>query len=158
VIAVLMVAALCGDNVNYFIGRKIGPRVFKREDSRWLKKKHLDRTHRFFERYGGKTIIIARFVPIVRTFAPFVAGVGQMSYLKFMKFCVAGAALWVFSLVWVGYWFGKRDFVKNNFSTVIVAIIAISILPAIIEFVRSRRHLKKETLPLGTPGSDASEK
>lgn len=140
IMGVLIIAALCGDNLNYFIGRKMGPQVFKRDDSRWLKKKHLDRTHRFFERYGGKTIIIARFVPVVRTFTPFVAGVGRMEYFKFLKFSIAGAVLWVLSLVMVGYWFGKREFVKNNFSTVIIAIIAISLLPAIIELLKARRH------------------
>ncbi len=142
VIPVLIGAALLGDNLNYFIGRSVGPRVFRREDSRWLKKKHLERTHGFFEKYGGKTIIIARFVPIVRTFTPFVAGVGRMTYWRFLSYSVAGAILWVCSLVMAGYWFGSRDWVKHNFSVVILAIIAISLIPAVVEFIRAWRHSK----------------
>ena len=144
VIPALIAAALCGDNLNYFIGRSIGPKVFHREDSRWLRKKHLERTHRFFEKYGGKTIIIARFVPIVRTFTPFIAGVGSMSYWRFLRFCVAGAVLWVVSLVMAGYWFGKISFVENHFSLVIVAIIVISLIPAVVEFFRVRSHAKRD--------------
>jgi membrane-associated protein len=144
VIPLLMAAALCGDNVNYWIGRSIGPAVFRREDSRFLKKKHLKRTHSFFEKYGGKTIIIARFVPIVRTFTPFVAGVGAMPYARFLQFSIAGAALWVVSLVMLGFWFGRMHFVKQNFESVIVAIIVISLIPGVVEFIRARRHAKRE--------------
>ncbi|HVP73187.1 MAG TPA: DedA family protein [Phycisphaerales bacterium] len=140
----LMAAALCGDNVNYWVGRTIGPKVFKREDSRWLKKKHLERTHRFFERYGGKAIILARFVPIVRTFTPFVAGVGSMHYPRFLRFCVLGAALWVGLLVMAGYWFGRIEWVKSNFEIVVVAIIVISLLPVVYELIQARRHIKQD--------------
>jgi membrane-associated protein len=137
---VLIVAAVLGDTVNYQIGHAIGPRVFTAGHSRWFRKEHLDRTHAFFEKYGGKTIVIARFVPIVRTFAPFVAGVGSMSYPRFLAYNVVGGVVWVVSFVMAGYWFGSREFVKNNFSLVIGAIIIISILPAVWEFVRARRH------------------
>jgi len=140
IILTLIAAALLGDNVNYFIGRSIGPKVFRREDSRWLKKKHLERTHKFFERYGGKAIIIARFVPIVRTFTPFVAGVGSMKYSRFLQFCLAGAVLWVGSLTLAGYFFGRLDVVRNNFEVVIIAIIVISLLPVLIEFIKAKRH------------------
>src|SRR5262245_44270185 len=144
VIPLLIAAALCGDNVNYWIGRSIGPAVFRREDSRWLKKKHLERTHGFFEKYGGKTIIIARFVPIVRTFTPFVAGVGAMPYRKFLQFSIAGAVLWVVSLVMLGFWFGRMYYVKQNFELVIIAIIVISLIPAIVEYIRARKHAQRE--------------
>ena len=143
VIAVLLVAGVLGDTVNYHIGHYLGPKVFAEgRTSRWLKREHLDRTHAFFERYGGKTIIIARFVPIVRTFAPFVAGVGSMTYARFLMYNIVGALLWVFSLVLAGYWFGRLPFVKENFSLVILAIIFISILPAVIEFLRARRQAR----------------
>lgn len=134
----LTIAAILGDTVNYHLGKYFGPKVLRGERSRIFNKKHLERTHRFFERYGGKTIILARFVPIVRTFAPFVAGVGAMSYGRFIIYNVAGGVFWVTSLVLAGHWFGQREFVKQNFSLVIVAIIFISIVPAIIEFIRAR--------------------
>jgi membrane-associated protein len=141
---VLLVAAVLGDTVNYHIGHYLGPKVFREERrSRWLKQKHLDRTHAFFEKYGGKTIIIARFVPIVRTFAPFVAGVGAMTYGRFIVYNVAGAILWVVSLTFAGFWFGRRPWVKENFEIVILAIIAISLLPAVIEFLREWRRAKR---------------
>jgi len=133
---VLLAAALLGDNVNYLIGHIVGPRVFTMQHTRWFKREHLDRTHAFFERYGGKTIIMARFVPIVRTFTPFVAGVGAMTYWRFLSFCIAGALLWVGVLVYAGYFFGNVPVVKQNFSLVILAIIVISVLPAAWHLVR----------------------
>src|SRR5687768_1477200 len=141
VLLLLTIAAILGDTVNYWIGRKMGTRVFK-EKSRFLKKEYLDRTHNFYERYGGKTIIIARFVPIVRTFAPFVAGVGSMTYGKFMSYNVFGGILWVFSMTLAGYFFGNFKIVQDNFSMVILMIIFISILPGIIEYWRERKRLK----------------
>jgi len=142
ILALLSIAAILGDTVNYWVGHYAGPKVFK-SNSRWLNRKHLEKTHAFYERYGGKTIVIARFVPIVRTFAPFVAGVGAMTYAKFMTYNVAGALLWVFSMTLAGYFFGGLPFVQKNFSVVILAIIFISILPAIIEFIRERQRLKQ---------------
>lgn len=139
ILALLTIAAILGDTVNYWIGYYVGPKVFKRE-TRFLNRKHLDRTHDFYERYGGKTIVIARFVPIIRTFAPFVAGIGRMSYFKFMSYNVAGGILWVFSMTLAGYMFGGLEFVKKNFSLVILVIIFISILPGIYEYVRARRR------------------
>jgi membrane-associated protein len=134
----LSVAAILGDTVNYWIGASIGPRAFSGE-IRFLKKEHLDRTHRFYEKYGGKTIILARFVPIVRTFAPFVAGVGAMSYGRFILYNVVGGIAWVAMFVYGGYFFGTQPWVKRNFSLVIVAIIVISVMPMVVELVRSRR-------------------
>ncbi len=134
----LIVAAILGDAVNYTIGRRIGPRVFK-EGSRFLKKEHLDRTHAFYEKHGGKTIILARFIPIVRTFAPFVAGIGQMSYRRFAVYNVVGAIVWVVLFVWAGWQFGKTPFVQKNFHYVILAIIVLSVLPGVFEFWRARR-------------------
>jgi membrane-associated protein len=143
----LLVAALCGDNTNYWIGHFIGPKLF-RGKTRLLNPQHLEKTHSFYERYGGKTIIIARFVPIVRTFAPFVAGLGRMSYLRFLSFSVFGALLWVILLTLAGYFFGGLEIVKKNFSVVILLIIFISILPAIIEFLREHRRPRTGKLPL----------
>ena len=134
----LLAAAILGDTVNYQIGHFVGPRVFTAKHNRWFKREHLDQTHEFFERYGGKTIIIARFVPIVRTFAPFVAGVGAMTYWRFLLYNVVGALLWVGSLVYAGYFFGNAPIVKDNFSIVIIAIVVISILPAAWEIMRRR--------------------
>jgi membrane-associated protein len=135
----LFVAAVIGDAVNYAVGRRLGPKVFTAEGSWLLNKKHLARTQEFYERYGGKTIIIARFVPIVRTFAPFVAGIGQMSYRRFVTFNIVGALLWVGLLVPLGYAFGNLPVIKRNFSLVIFAIIGLSILPAAIEILREWR-------------------
>jgi membrane-associated protein len=140
VMALLIAAALCGDNVNYGIGRWAGPRVFRYENARWLDRRHLERTHAFYERHGGKTIIIARFVPIVRTYVPFVAGVGAMPYARFLAFSVAGALLWVVSLTQAGYWFGNIPAVKDNLAAVIVLIVAISVLPIALEFLRAWRR------------------
>lgn len=133
----LTVAAIIGDSVNYQIGHYIGPRVFT-GNVRFLKKEYLERTHRFYEKYGGKTIIIARFVPIVRTFAPFVAGVGAMTYPRFLAYNVIGAIAWVVLFVFGGYYFGNLPFVKKNFSLVILAIIIISVMPGVIEYLRAR--------------------
>ena len=142
-LAVLLIAAaVLGDAANYHIGRYIGPKAFG--GGRFLKKEHLERTHRFFEKYGSKTIIIARFVPIVRTFAPFLAGVGTMSYPRFALYNVTGGILWVACFALGGYWIGEIPLVKNNFSVVIMAIIVISVLPAVIEFVRARRETAEE--------------
>jgi membrane-associated protein len=135
---VLAAAAILGDTVNYWIGAVVGPKVFHKENVRFLNRKHLDRTHEFYERYGGKTIVIARFVPIVRTFAPFVAGIGKMTYGRFLSYNVFGGLLWVLLLVLGGYYFGNIGIVRRNFSLVIVAIVVISILPGVVEALRQR--------------------
>ncbi len=139
----LSVAAVAGDTVNYWIGHATGPKAFSKEKSRFLNKKHLERTHQFYERYGGKTIILARFVPIIRTFAPFVAGIGSMTYSRFIAFNVVGGIAWVALFVLAGYFFGNIPFIKGNFTLVILAIIVISILPGVIEFLRERSRHKK---------------
>ncbi len=139
----LVTAAVVGDNLNYAIGRNLGPRVFHYERSRFFNPEHLHKTHRFYERYGVKTIIIARFVPIVRTFSPFVAGIGAMSYPRFLAFDVVGGVLWVGVCLFAGYFFGNLPFVKRNFSLVIVAIVLISVLPAIVEYLRQRSQSRR---------------
>jgi len=139
VVLLLILAAIAGDTVNYWIGAYIGPRAF-RGDIRFLRKEYLDRTHAFYEKHGGKTIIMARFVPIIRTFAPFVAGVGAMSYPRFITYNVVGAMLWVGLFVLGGYFFGNISVVRENFTLVILAIIAISVLPIVIEALRARRR------------------
>jgi len=136
---ILAAAAVLGDTVNYWIGRLIGPKVFHQEKVRFFKKEYLERTHRFYEKYGGETIIIARFVPIVRTFAPFVAGIGRMSYGRFISYNIIGGAAWVAMFVFGGYFFGNIPFIQRNFSLVIIAIILISSAPAIVEFFRQLR-------------------
>jgi membrane-associated protein len=136
--ATLIAAALCGDNVNYWVGRFLGPKVFRWEGSRFFNRRALDKTHAYYERFGGRTVIIARFVPLVRTFAPFVAGVGTMPYLRFLAFSVAGAALWVIALVTAGFYFGNVPLVKNNLTIVIFAIVALSVAPIAFEFLRMR--------------------
>ena len=136
--ATLIAAALCGDNVNYWIGRWIGPKVFHYPKSRWLNPAHLQRAHMFYERHGGKTIILARFVPIVRTYAPFVAGIGAMPYPRYIAYCVAGALIWVLSLCSAGYFFGNIPAVKNNLTIVILLIVLLSISPGIVAWLRSR--------------------
>ena len=133
----LSVAAILGDTVNYWIGHYIGPRAFS-GNIRFLKKEYLDRTHEFYERHGGKTIILARFIPIIRTFAPFVAGVGAMTYPRFIAYNVIGGVLWVTIFTFGGYYFGNLTFVKENFTLVILAIIFISVLPGVIEFFKER--------------------
>lgn len=136
---VLLVAAILGDTVNYWIGNLAGHKLVQKFP-RLIKQKHVDKTHEFFERYGGKTVIIARFVPIIRTFAPFVAGVGAMTYSRFMMFNVAGALLWVLLILPAGYFFANIPIVKKNFSMVILGIIFVSTLPAVFEFVREWRR------------------
>lgn len=136
--ATLICAALLGDNCNYWIGRYLGPRVFRWENSRFFNRKALDYTHAFYEKHGGKTIVIARFLPLVRTFAPFVAGVGSMRYGRFIGFCVIGAIVWVVSLVYAGFFLGNIPVVKQNLSVVILAIIAVSLAPLAVEFIRAR--------------------
>ena len=137
VVATLISAALCGDNVNYWVGRFVGPRVFKVR-SRWLNARHLQRAHDFYERHGGKTIILARFVPIVRTYAPFVAGIGAMPYLRYLAFCIAGAVIWVASLCTVGYFFGNIPVVKGNLTAVILLIVFLSISPGLVAWARTK--------------------
>jgi membrane-associated protein len=144
VLVVILAAAIIGDTVNYHAGHFVGPRVFREgRRSRFLKRDHLEKTERFFEKYGGKTIIIARFVPIVRTFAPFVAGMGSMAYGRFLTYNVTGAVIWVVGLVMLGFGFGNLDVVRNNFELVILAIILISLLPPVIEYLRARRDKKR---------------
>ncbi len=136
----LPLAAMIGDSSNYWIGRITGPKVFSSGESRLLNRKHLERTHRFYLKYGGKTVIIARFMPIVRTFAPFVAGVGAMAYRRFILYSIGGSIGWVLVFILGGYFFGNIPVVKANFTLVILAIIVISLLPGIIEYVRGRRR------------------
>ena len=138
----LIAAAIIGDAVNYWIGYKLGPAVFKKEDSKLLNKKHLIKAQEFYEKYGGKTIILARFVPIVRTFAPFVAGVGKMNFFRFWMFNIIGGIAWVIICVGSGYLFGNIEFVKKRFELVIVAIVIISVLPIAIEWWKARKEAK----------------
>lgn len=133
----LCAAAILGDTVNYWVGHLVGPRAFSGE-VRFLKKEYLDRTHAFYERHGGKTIVLARFVPIIRTFAPFVAGVGAMSYGKFISYNVFGGVLWVTLFTWGGYFFGNLPFVQKNFSLVVIAIVLISVMPAVVEVIKEK--------------------
>jgi len=134
---VLAVAAILGDTVNYWIGHAIGPRVFTQK-VRFLKKEYLDRTHQFYEKHGGITIFLARFIPIIRTFAPFIAGVGEMSYGRFISYNVFGGLVWTALFTFGGYFFGNLPFVKDNFSFVIIGIIIVSVIPAVVEFFRGR--------------------
>jgi len=136
----LMSAAMIGDSTGYFLGRQTGPRIFSRKDSRFFKQEYVTRTHAYYERYGGKTIIMARFVPIVRTFAAFVAGVGQMPYLKFLPFSVCGGIGWVFLMTMLGYELGGVPFIRHYFDKVILLIIFLSLLPTVIEIIRARRR------------------
>jgi membrane-associated protein len=147
----LTVAAIIGDTVNYWIGHYVGPKVFYKENVRFLNKKHLERTHAFYEKYGGKTIIIARFIPIIRTFAPFVAGIGSMTYWRFITYNVVGGILWVGICVFAGFFFGNIEIVQRNFSLVVIAIIFISVLPVIIEFIRHRMSRAKAAAPDNAP-------
>jgi membrane-associated protein len=144
----LVVAAVLGDAVNYAIGAVVGPRVFSRENSRLLNKKHLLRARDFYERYGGVTIVLARFMPIVRTFAPFVAGIGKMTYTRFAIFNVTGGTLWILIFLLGGWWFGGLEIVQQSFKLVIVAIIVISVLPGVVEFIRARREQGPRSKPL----------
>jgi len=139
-IAILLItAAVLGDGVNYAIGNYLGPMVFSSDRARLLNRRHLERTHEFYERHGGKTIFLARFVPIIRTFAPFIAGIGRMSYRYFAVYNVTGAISWVLGFLLAGYWFGQLPTVKRNFHIVILAIIVISLMPMLVEYVRARR-------------------
>lgn len=142
-IPLLIAAAVIGDTINYWIGHFIGPKAFS-GNIRFLKKEYLDRTHEFYERHGGKTIILARFIPIIRTFAPFVAGVGAMTYSKFLLYNVVGGVLWVMIFTLAGYFFGRLPFVRDNFSLVVLAIIVISVMPAVYEFVKERMRTRRE--------------
>jgi len=141
----LSIAAVGGDTVNYWIGHFVGPKVFSREDVPFLNKEYLDRTHRFYEKHGGKTIILARFIPIIRTFAPFVAGIGKMTYWHFISYNVIGGLAWIALFTFGGYFFGNIPFVKRNFTLVILAIIFISLVPVMIEFVSHRLRSSRET-------------
>jgi len=144
VIPLLIFAALTGDNTNYWIGRKVGPKVFSREKSKFFNKKYLDRTHQFYDKHGRITVILARFLPFIRTFAPFVAGIGRMTYQIFLLFSIIGALLWVNLFVLIGYFFGNLPLVKQNFSIVVIALVLIPGLPALVEFIRHfRERLKK---------------
>ena len=141
---VLLIAAILGDTANYHIGKYLGPRVLSGKISRWLNPKHLEKTEKFFDKYGAKTIILARFVPIVRTFAPFVAGIGSMNYGRFLAYNVAGGVLWVFSRTLAGYWLGNIPLVKKNFELVVIAIVLLSVMPAVWEFAVLRFWKRQE--------------
>jgi membrane-associated protein len=138
VMSVLVAAALTGDNVNYAIGRWVGPRVFHYEQSRWFNPGHLKRAHEFYDRHGGKTIILARFIPVVRTYVPFVAGIGSMPYARYIGWCVVGALAWVLSLCSLGYFFGNLPVVKQNLSVVIVLIVLVSVSPGAYAWLKAR--------------------
>jgi membrane-associated protein len=139
----LLVAAVLGDAVNYSVGRAAGPKVFTSQTSKLLNRKHLLRTQEFYERYGGKTIIIARFIPIVRTFAPFVAGVGKMQYRRFFSFNIVGAVAWILLTIGAGYLFGNIEFVHKHFELVVLAIVALSLAPAVVEYMRERGRMQR---------------
>ena len=134
----LSIAAILGDTLNYWIGKKIGPKVFASQESRFFKREYLDKTHAFYLKYGAKTIVIARFIPIIRTFAPFVAGVGKMPYRTFIFYNIIGAVIWVGSFVYAGFYFGQLPFVQTNFKLIILAIIILSIMPPVIEYLKHR--------------------
>ena len=143
IILILLTAAIVGDAVNFMIGKYFGEKLFSNPNSKIFKQEYLSKTHAFYEKYGGKTIILARFVPIVRTFAPFVAGMGNMHYGRFLRYNIIGALAWVLSLTYLGYIFGNLPFVKDNFGKVVIGIIVVSVLPMIVEFVRTKRsHMK----------------
>jgi membrane-associated protein len=149
VILILVAAAILGDSVNYSVGNFVGPKVFHEKHGRFLNKEYLHRTHAFYEKHGGKTIIIARFLPIIRTFAPFVAGIGSMTYPRFLFFNVFGGVLWVLLFVMAGYWFGNIPVIKKNFSLVIIALVLIPGIPSVVEFTRiqlARRKAKSASL------------
>jgi membrane-associated protein len=148
-LALLTLAAILGDTVNYAIGAKVGPAVFREGRGRFFKREHLERTHAFYERHGGKTIILARFMPIIRTFAPFVAGIGRMDYPKFLAYNVIGAVVWVAGFLLLGFYFGNIPVVKRNFTLVILVIVVLSVLPGVVEYLRHRRSSKKGDAPGG---------
>ncbi len=134
----LIFATLIGDSVNYWAGYFLGPKVFQREKARFLNRKYLEQAHQFYEKYGGKTITIARFIPIIRTFAPFVAGIARMNYWRFLLYSFSGGVFWISLFIFGGYYFGNIPFVKQNFTVVILAIIGVSVVPALVEIIRSR--------------------
>lgn len=136
----LMLAAFAGDNTNFWIGRLVGNKLLQHANSRWLKREHLDKTHAFYEKHGGKTILFARFLPIVRTFAPFVAGVGAMRYRMFVMFSALGSVCWIGSMTVLGYLFGDIPFIKNNLTAMVLVIVALSFIPALRELIRHRRN------------------
>jgi membrane-associated protein len=140
----LFIAAFLGDTLNYWVGHKLGPAVFKREDSIWLRKKHLEKAHAFFEKYGGRAVILARFVPIVRTFVPFVAGAGSMTYSRFLAYNLIGGFVWIYFFVYAGFMFGNQPFVQKNFKLVILAIIILSVVPIVVELVREWLKARRE--------------
>ena len=159
-IPMLIVAAVLGDAVNYFVGYRLGPKVFTRDDSRLLNRKHLIEAQRFYEKHGDKTIVLARFIPIIRTFAPFVAGIGRMSYWRFAAFNVVGGVAWVLLCTLAGFFFGGLPFVQKNFELVLVAIIVISVLPAAMEFARgwlAARKGRSALLEATTPGDNTAD-
>ena len=135
----LLAAAILGDTVNYWVGHHIGPKVFSKQNSKLFNKAYLEKTREFYEKYGGKTIILARFLPIIRTFAPFIAGVGRMNYPTFLSFNIIGALIWVTSLTFLGYFFGGLSFIKENFEYAVIGIILISLLPMVIEYIKYKR-------------------
>lgn len=143
----LVLAAVGGDNLNYFIGRSVGPRVFHGERNRFFNREHLVRTQGFYEKYGGRTLVIARFMPIIRTFAPFVAGIGRMPYPRFLAFSVAGGCAWIGAFSLGGYFFGNLPGVRHHFTLVILAVIAVSVLPGVVEALRHRRAAPKQDVP-----------
>lgn len=135
----VILAVFCGDNVNYWIGRTLGPRVFSKEDSLFFHRKHLERTEQFYNKYGSRTVILARFVPIVRTFAPFVAGIGKMPYGRFILFSSIGSVLWTTVCLGAGVLFGEMEIVKKHFELVVLGVIAVSLLPLVFEVLKARR-------------------
>jgi membrane-associated protein len=154
VLAVFMAAALTGDHFNYWLGGAVGHRLFSNEKSRFFKKAHLQRTHEFFERYGGKTVMLARFVPIVRTFAPFVAGMGRMTYRKFLTYSVVGAAAWIGIFVTGGYVFARSKWVEKNMALAALLVVAVSLVPATVEIVKQtvENRRAKATAAVANPG------
>ena len=157
-LVILSAAAILGDTINYWIGNYIGPKVFQMQNSRVFRKEYLDRTHQFYEKYGPITIVIGRFIPIIRTFAPFLAGVGSMTYGKFLIYNVVGGILWIASFTLGGYFFGNLPFVKKNFTLVIVAIIVISVMPTVIEYLRQRRQAKAaRTSPIASAKAEPEQ-
>lgn len=143
----LSIAAISGDNTNYWIGRWVGPTIFERKNMRLINKKHLERAHAFYEKHGGKTIVIARFVPIIRTFAPFVAGIARMTYIKYVAYSVSGGVFWIGFFTFIGYFFGNLPLVKRNFSVAIYIIIVLSIMPGVIEYLRHRNAPPEQVKP-----------
>ncbi len=139
---ILILAAFFGDMVNYHLGKWLGPRIFRHEEGRWLNRQHLQKTSAFYAKYGGKTIILARFVPIVRTYAPFVAGMGAMKYSVFFVYNLVGGTIWIVSFLCLGFWFGNMPVIKSNFQFVILGIIVVSVLPILIEWWRERRKIR----------------